>query len=107
MEEQEPSGETCDVYVPGDMQEEDAIADSVGPPVDDEHFRDRLIDGLADYMMVNRGGFSPTKDDYPVEWDRTVEDSQISFIIDDIEMILDYLEEVYGYNFSIEKQQSN
>lgn len=68
--------------------------------------RQEVVDALADYMMVNRGGFSPTKDDYPIEWDKNCEDSQISMIIDDIEMILDFLEETYGYDFSKEPLNS-
>lgn len=63
-------------------------------------FREEVVSALADYMMVNRGGFSPTKDDYPIEWDKTVLDSQISMIIEDIDMTLDFLEETYGYDFS-------
>lgn len=62
--------------------------------------REEIVDSLADYMMVNRGGFSPTKDDFPLEWDRNYKDSQMSMIIDDIEMTLDFLEETYGYDFS-------
>lgn len=64
--------------------------------------RQEIVDSLAEYMMINRCGFSPdSKETFPLEWDRTYEDSQIALMIDDIDMILDFLEETYGYDFSV------
>lgn len=99
-------GEVCDVYVNPDDQDYGNISKAVGPPMDNNISKEDLVDSLAEYMMVNRGGFSPTKDDYPVEWDRDVKDSQISLIIDDIELILDFLEETYEYDFSSPQQKT-
>lgn len=53
--------------------------------------RDYLVRAIAEHMMLANRGFK-AKDDYPIEWDESRTDSQISGLIEDIEMILSYLE---------------
>ena len=70
-------------------------------------YRDELTDELAEYLMINRSGFSSDKTEFPLEWDKTHENSQITLIIEDIEMIFDYLEEMHGYDFSQQPLNDN
>lgn len=54
--------------------------------------RKDLVRSIAEHMMLANRGFK-VKDDYPIEWDESRTDSQISGLIEDIEMILSYLED--------------
>lgn len=56
--------------------------------------REELAESIARHMMIETRGFKIGE--FPVEWDTSVEDSQISLLIDDVEEILDYLETNYG-----------
>jgi len=51
-----------------------------------------LVRSIAEHMMIANRGFK-AKNDYPIEWDESRTDSQISGLIEDIEMILSYLED--------------
>ena len=54
--------------------------------------KEYLVRAIAEHMMLANRGFK-AKDDYPIEWDESRTDSQISALIEDIEMILSYLED--------------
>lgn len=59
--------------------------------------RSDLIDAIAEHMMVETRGYK--KDEWPIEFDKERDDSQISMVIEDVEAVLSYLEKNYGYQF--------
>lgn len=58
--------------------------------------RDELIDQIAECLMTTTRGYKG-RDDWPSEWDKSTKDSQISMVIEDIEVVLDFLEKKHGY----------
>lgn len=56
-----------------------------------------IIDAIAEHMMITTRGYK--KDEWPIEWDKERDDSQISMVIEDVEAVLDFLEKNYGYQF--------
>lgn len=60
--------------------------------------KNELIDAVAEHIMLTTRGFK-SPGEYPIEWDKTIQDSQISMVIEDISYVLDFLESSYGYSF--------
>lgn len=61
--------------------------------------REELIDLIAEHLMITTRGYK-SKGDWPIEWDKERDDSQIAMVIEDVDAILTFLEKDYGYNFS-------
>ena len=62
--------------------------------------RSELIDLIAEHMMVETRGYK--RGEWPIEFDKTRDDSQISMVIEDVEAVLSFLEENHGYKFETE-----
>ena len=66
--------------------------------------REEMIDSIAEHVMINTRGYKG-RHEWPNEWDKTCEDSQISMVIEDIEEILLHLEGKFNYTFPKEGDQ--
>lgn len=60
--------------------------------------KDELIHEVAKYLMIKTRGYT-SENEWPMEWDITSEDSQISMVMDDIREVFRYLEGTHGYSF--------
>jgi hypothetical protein len=60
--------------------------------------REELVDSIAEHIMFTTRGYK-SKKDWPMEWDKHEENSQISMVIEDIEEVLIVLEDKFNYKF--------
>ena len=60
--------------------------------------KDEIIDSIAEHIMITTRGYK-SKNDWPIEWDKERDDSQIAMVIEDVECVLKVLEDKYGYRF--------
>lgn len=56
-----------------------------------KNFMNQLITDIAEKVMIDSRGFDQDKTKYPLEWDETDPDSQLSMVIDDVALVFESL----------------
>jgi hypothetical protein len=61
--------------------------------------REELIGNIAEHLMFATRGYK-SKNDWPIEWDKNNEDSQISMVMEDVQEVISFLEKSHGLSFN-------